>query len=106
MIKDQKQNSSRENGSIKEILMQVANSFFSNFLAKFQEGVKAKVGEFLQQMKKLLAISFLIVFGVAFVFIGAAMFVDEAIGAKGSGFLLVGLILALIGFIINIFKKR
>jgi small-conductance mechanosensitive channel len=97
----------KENGSsVKNIFLQIVNTFFHNLLDQLQDGIKVRLNDFLQETKKVAVIMFLIILGASFLFFGMASMIDFATGIKGAGFLLVGILLALIGFLLNMFSKK
>lgn len=90
----------------KGILLEMASTFFHNIIDQLREGVRAKVENFFQDVKKAVVVFFLMLVGSLFVFVGMAKLIDRVIGFEGSGFLIVGALIAMSGFLLNMVGKR
>lgn len=97
--------SSKKTSHIKDMLLQVGGAFFHNLFEQAQQGVKVKIQEFLQNVKHAATVTFLVVVGVLFLFVGMANLIDSALGIKGSGFLFIGIALTLMGYLIHMLGK-
>ncbi len=87
------------------MLLQVGGVFFHNLFEQAQEGIKVKIHEFAQNVKQVATVTFLIVVGVLFLFVGMANLIDSALGIKGAGFLFIGIALTLMGYLIHMLGK-
>ncbi|MEA2007348.1 MAG: hypothetical protein U9O20_04300 [Patescibacteria group bacterium] len=100
-----RQSNSKKSSHIKDILLQVGGVFFHNLFDQVKEGVKVKLNKFLQNVKRVATVTFLVVVGVLFLFVGMANLIDSALGIKGSGFLFIGIALTLMGYLIHMLGK-
>ncbi len=103
--KKRSRSASQKTSHFKDMLLQIGSNFFRNFFEQLQSNIKAKVTEFVQSAKRVAIVTFLIVVGVLFLFIGMASLIDSALGIKGAGFLFVGIALALLGYLMYILSK-
>lgn len=100
-----KGSTSQKANQFKDMLLQIGSNFFRNLFEQLREGIKSKISEFVQNAKRVAVVTFLIVVGVLFLFIGMANLIDSALGMKGAGYLFIGIVLTLIGYLMHILSK-
>ena len=103
--KKRKSSTSQKANHFKDMLLQIGSNFFRNLFEQLQEGIKSKVSEFVQNAKRIATVTFLIVVGVLFLFVGMANLIDSALGMKGAGYLFIGIVLTLMGYLMHILSK-
>ena len=90
----------------KDMFLQIARSFFGNLFEQLKDQVSEKAQDILYEIKRTITITFLILFGVVFLFIGLANIIDVVVGFRGIGYLFIGFVIMFIGFFMNIITKR
>lgn len=104
--KAQGSSKSKNDSSIKDMLLQVVGSFARNFFDQLQEGITNKAKDILREAKRTVTVTALILLGIVFMFIGLANIIDMVVGIKGIGYLFIGFIVMFFGLFLNMMTKR
>ena len=105
---NKRNNSAASDGdfSFKDIFLQIAGGFISNFFEQLKDQVMERTQEILHEVKRAATVTFLILFGVVFLFVGLANIIDVVVGIKGVGFLFIGFVIVFFGFFMNMITRR
>ncbi|MEA1926030.1 MAG: hypothetical protein U9M90_02155, partial [Patescibacteria group bacterium] len=72
--------SGKNDFSLKDAFLQIVEGFIKNFFEQLQDGIASKAREIIQEAKRSVTITLLIVFGTIFLFVGLANVIDVVIG--------------------------
>lgn len=92
--------------SFKDIFLQIAGGFVSNLFEQMKEQVAEKTREILYEVKRTAITTFLILFGIVFLFVGLANVIDFIIGVRGVGYLFIGFVIMFFGFFMSLLTRR
>jgi mannose/fructose/N-acetylgalactosamine-specific phosphotransferase system component IIC len=83
----------------KELTLSVIKNFLENFFAELSRDVRQKILIFIEKLKNNLIFGGLFILGSIFLVVGIAIVLNFLIDIPGAGYLIVGALLLLLGFI-------